>query len=265
MVDERDSHSDSSQDMPVVNWPAVSVRNEQGSSPYLLICEHASNFIPEKFNHLGLSISDLTAHIAWDPGAVEVARRMSAALDATLVEACLSRLLIDCNRPLSAPDLIPEMSELTVVPGNLNLSEAERQERISLSHQPFHSKIEEIIEARKRRGQDSRVITIHSYTPVYKGVERPWQIGIIHDDDDRLGSRMIAALRKDAENSGIHVGVNQPYSPDDRVYYTVECHARQRGTLCAMVEIRNDEIKDEQGQALWAEHLSAILQTIETI
>lgn len=266
MAEIRDSHgndmhtrySDAGGDIP-----AVTVHNEQGESPYLLICEHATNFMPEKFARLGLSEADMSAHIAWDPGAAEVARRMSKALDATLVEAGLSRLLIDCNRPLSAPDLIPEISEFTVIPGNHNLSEAERQERISLSHKPFHDKIEEVIEARKKRGQESRVITIHSYTPVYKGVGRPWEIGIIHDADDRLGARMIAGLRKDGESSGINVGVNQPYSPDDRVYYTVECHARKRGDLCAMVEIRNNEIADEKGQALWAARLSSILQEIE--
>ena len=245
--------------------PAATVINEQGSSPYLLICEHATNFMPEKFARLGLSEADMEAHIAWDPGAAEVARRMSKALDATLVEAGLSRLLIDCNRPLSAPDLIPEISEFTVVPGNHNLSEAARQERIALSHMPFHAKIETVIEARRKRGQESRLITIHSYTPVYKGVGRPWEIGIIHDADDRLGAKMIAGLRKDSEKSAVSVGVNQPYSPDDRVYYTVECHARKRGDLCAMVEIRNNEIADEEGQALWAARLSAILQEIETV
>lgn len=264
MVVERDSRCDLLQDRPVTNWPAVSVFNEQGSSPYLLICEHASHFIPDEFSGLGLAEADLIAHIAWDPGAAEVARRMSAILDATLIEARYSRLLIDCNRPLTAPDLIPEMSELTAIPANQNLSEAERQKRIQLSHQPFHEKIEEIIEARELHGQQSRFITIHSYTPVYKGVERPWQIGIIYDADDRLGSAIIEALRKDGENFGIHVGVNEPYSPDDRVYYTVERHARKRGELCAMIEIRNNEISDTQGQALWAERLSEILQNIET-
>lgn len=244
--------------------PAALVINEQGSSPYLLICEHATNFMPEKFARLGLSETEIEAHIAWDPGASEVARRMSEALDATLIEAGLSRLLIDCNRPLSAPDLIPEISEFTVVPGNHNLSETARQERIALSHKPFHDKIKSVIETRKKRGQESRVITIHSYTPVYKGVERPWEIGIIHDADDRLGARMIAALCKNGEKTGINVGVNQPYSPDDRVYYTVERHARKRGDLCAMVEIRNNEIADEVGQALWAERLSAILQDVES-
>ncbi|HWD12065.1 N-formylglutamate amidohydrolase [Pseudochrobactrum sp. sp1633] len=266
MVEKRDSSCDvlhAHAANPDGDRAAVSVVNEQGSSPYLLICEHATNYMPEKFSRLGLSDADLAAHIAWDPGAAEVARRISKALDATLVEAGLSRLLIDCNRPLSAPDLIPTISEFTVIPGNHNLSEAERQERIALSHKPFHDKIEVVIEARKKRGQESRLITIHSYTPVYKGVGRPWEIGIIHDADDRLGARMIAALRKNGESSGINVGVNEPYSPDDLVYYTVERHARNRGDLCAMVEIRNNEIADDEGQALWAARLSSILQEIE--
>lgn len=241
----------------------VFVVNGQGTSPYLLICEHATNFIPQKFARLGLGEADLAAHIAWDPGAAEVARHMSRLLDATLIEAGFSRLLIDCNRPLGAPDLIPEISEYTVVPGNHNLSEAEREERIALSYRPFHDRIEAEIEARKIRGQESRMITIHSYTPVYKGVGRPWEIGIIHDADDRLGAAMIAALRKQCEGSKINIGVNQPYSPADRVYFTPEHHARKRGDLCAMVEIRNNEIADRAGQLRWAECLAAILKTIE--
>lgn len=259
MADKQDSNCVS----PAADAQAASVINEQGSSPYLLICEHATNYIPEKFARLGLTEAELAAHIAWDPGASEVAHRMSAALDATLIEACLSRLLIDCNRPLSAPDLIPEVSELTLIPGNQGLSIEARQERIQLSHQPFHAKVEQVIEARRLRGQESRLITIHSFTPVYKGVERPWEIGIIHDADDRLGAKMISGLRKDAARSGFQVGVNEPYSPDDRVYYTVECHAVKRGDLCAMVEIRNNEIADAQGQSRWAERLTAILQEID--
>lgn len=259
MAEKRDSNCDS----PAADGQAASVMNEQGGSPYLLICEHATNYIPEKFSRLGLTEVELATHIAWDPGASEVAHRMSAALDATLVEACFSRLLIDCNRPLSAPDLIPQISELTFVPGNQGLSEAGRQERILLSHQPFHTKVEQVIEARKQRGQESRLITIHSFTPVYKDVERVWEIGIIHDADDRLSAKIITGLRKDAESSGIHVGVNEPYSPDDRVYYTVERHARQRGDLCAMVEIRNNEIADAAGQSRWAKLLTAILQDID--
>lgn len=239
---------------------AVRVINEKGSSPYVLVCEHASNFVPEQFAGLGLDDAALNAHIAWDPGAIEVSRYMSEALDATLVEACISRLVIDCNRPLDASDLVPPLSETTSIPGNQDLSAAERQERIDISHVPFHGRLEEVIAAREKRGQPSFVISIHSFTPVYRGVSRPWPIGIIHDADERLAGPLIAALKADPQ---LHVGVNEPYSPDDRVYYTLERHARARGALCAMVEIRNDEIAHDDAHRAWAGRLSTILRTLE--
>ncbi|QNQ63475.1 N-formylglutamate amidohydrolase [Brucella sp. 6810] len=235
----------------------VFVINEGGESPYLLICEHASNHMPESFAGLGLDAETRKTHIAWDPGAVEVARELSKALDAPLVEAGLSRLLIDCNRPLDAPDLIPEISETTLVPGNHGLNTAERMARIDLSHRPFHRRIEEVIAMRTARGQPSWIVTIHSFTPVYRGVSRPWQIGIIHDEDDRIARPLIAALRQD---TGLHIGVNEPYSPADRVYYTLERHARPRNAPCVMIEIRNDEITDAGTQTAWGRKLTAILK-----
>lgn len=242
---------------------AVSVVNGHGSSPYLLICEHASNFIPEHFERLGLSLAELSTHIAWDPGAIEVARGMSALLNATLIEANYSRLLIDCNRPLNAPDLIPQISERTVVPGNQALDAGQCEARILLSHRPFHQQVSAVIAEREARGQPSHIITIHSFTPVYKAVERPWHIGIIHDADDRLAAKIIDELQQRATAYGINIGVNEPYSPDDRVYYTVEQHTRQRGALGAMVEIRNNEIASHADQQQWAQRLAQILQVIE--
>lgn len=237
----------------------VSVFNADGSSPYLLVCEHASNFIPERFNGLGLSVEALKAHIAWDPGAIDVARHLASSLGAPLVESGLSRLLIDCNRPLDAPDLIPEISETTIVPGNHDLTVTEHTARIDLSHRPFHTRVEEVIAARAARGLPSWVVTIHSFTPVYRGVPRPWQIGIIHDEDDRIANPLIAELRRDAN---LTIGVNEPYSPADRVYYTLERHARPRKAPCVMVEIRNDEIASPQTQTAWAERLASILKHV---
>jgi len=251
MTDEREHRTASCE--------PVSVFNTDGVSPYLLVCEHASNFIPERFDELGLGAEALKAHIAWDPGAVEVARHLASSLDASLVESRLSRLLIDCNRPLDAPDLIPELSETTIVPGNHGLAAAERTARIDLSHRPFHGCIEETIAARAKRGQPSWIVTVHSFTPVYRGVSRPWQIGIIHDEDDRIAKALIAGLRED---TSLNVGVNEPYSPADRVYYTLERHARPRNAPCAMVEIRNDEIASSRTQTAWAERLAGILKHV---
>ena len=238
----------------------VGVTNPGGSSPFVLTCDHASNFMPAKFGTLGLPAEDLFRHIAWDPGALPVARRMAAALDATLIETRISRLVIDCNRPLDAPDLVPPVSETTIIPGNAGLSDTQRAERIALSWRPFHDTIANIIDDRLARGQETRLVSVHSFTPVYKGKNRPWHIGIIHDDDRRLASPLIAALRR---LSGVTVGVNEPYSPADRVYFTLERHARSRGLACAMIEIRNDEISGETGQRKWADLLTGIFSNLE--
>lgn len=239
---------------------AVVVANRHGRSPYVLVCDHASNAMPADFGLLGLAAEDLQRHIAWDPGAAPVARMMAKALDAPLVESLMSRLIIDCNRPLDAPDLIPDLSETTVIPGNRDLGEEARAYRVALAYDPFHSAIEGVVAERLAIGRETRLVSIHSFTPVYKGVARPWEIGIIHDDDRRLAAPLIAKLRSHAT---ITVGVNEPYSPADRVYFTLERHARSRGLPCAMIEIRNDEIPAEAGQKKWAELLAGILAELD--
>ena len=238
----------------------VRVTNPGGSSPFVFTCDHASNFLPAEFGTLGLPAEDLSRHIAWDPGALPVARRMAEALDATLVETGISRLVIDCNRPLDAPDLVPPVSETTIIPGNAGLSDKQRAERVALSWRPFHDTIAEIVDKRLALGQETRLVSVHSFTPVYKGKSRPWHIGIIHDEDRRLAAPLISALRRLA---GVTVGVNEPYSPADRVYFTLERHARSRGLACAMIEIRNDEISGETGQRKWADMLTGIFSNLE--
>ena len=127
--------------------------------------------------------------------------------------------------------------------------------RIALAYDPFHAAIEDVVAERLAAGRETRLVSVHSFNPVYKGVQRPWHIGIIHDDDRRLAAPLIAALQS---LDGIVVGVNEPYSPADRVYFTLERHARSRGLPCAMIEIRNDEIPAEAGQRKWAELLAGI-------
>lgn len=238
----------------------VRITNRDGRGAYVVVCDHASNFVPAEMGTLGLDEADLQRHIAWDPGALPVARALAEALDAPLVHSCISRLVIDCNRPLDAPDLISEVSETTSVPGNAGLGAAERARRIALAYEPFHAAIEDVLEARLAAGLETRLVSVHSFTPVYKGVRRPWQIGIVHDDDGRISAPLIAAL----ETLGnLTVGDNQPYSPADRVYFTLERHARSRGLPCAMIEIRNDEIADPNGQRGWAERLAGMLAGME--
>lgn len=238
---------------------AVRITNRNGRSPLVLVCDHASNFVPEQFGGLGLGKHELESHIAWDPGALPVARRLAKALDATLIESRVSRLLIDCNRPLDAPDLICPVSETTAVPGNANLSLEDRQARVALSWQPFHEAVEQLVKGRLLQNRETRLISIHSFTPIYKGVKRPWHIGVLHDEDRSMADPLIAALKS---SGGIVVGDNEPYSPADRVYFTLERHGRSRGLSCAMIEIRNDQIADTDGQTRWAELLAGILGEI---
>jgi predicted N-formylglutamate amidohydrolase len=238
----------------------VRVTNHAGKSPFLLVCDHASNYLPPQYGTLGLKDADMLRHIAWDPGALPVALKITDMLDGTLVEAGISRLAIDCNRPLDAPDLIPEISETTLIPGNAGLSREDRAERMALAWHPFHDTVEALVEERAAAGRETWLVSIHSFTPVYKGVPRPWEIGIIHDDDERLSAPLISQLRA---LKRFAVGENEPYSPADRVYFTLERHARSRGLPCAMIEIRNDEIADAAGQAKWAELLGDIFQRLK--
>ena len=235
---------------------AVRVSRASGSGRFIVVCEHASNHVPAEFGTLGLSDHDLTRHIAWDPGARGVAESLSVLLDSPLVESCVSRLVIDCNRPLDAPDLIAETSETTDIPGNRGLNQVARARRIALAHTPFHQALHELIDARLAAGHPVCIVTVHSFTPVYRGVSRPWEIGIIHDSDQRISQPLIAAL--EAEGS-LAVGDNEPYAPEDRVYYTLERHARSRGLPCVMIEIRNDEIATAEAEQAWAERLAPML------
>ncbi|MBD8892234.1 N-formylglutamate amidohydrolase [Roseibium litorale] len=246
--------SDTAPDVAVP--PPVKTLNEAGTGPFVLVCDHASNRVPPGYGTLGLSEADLKAHIAWDPGALGVAQALSRLTNSPLVHSNISRLIIDCNRDTSAPDLIPPVSELTVVPGNQGLDEAERERRIALSHTPFHAAIDALIEKRLADGRQTAIISIHTYTPIYKGIARPWEIGLIYDTDASLAEPALAALKADA---GLTVGDNEPYSPADGVYYTLKHHGQDRGLKSLMIEIRNNEVATPEAELEWAERLAPVL------
>ncbi len=233
----------------------ASVDRRDGAGPFLIVCDHASNHMPAEFGGLGLEAADLARHIAWDPGALGVSRRMSDNLDAPLVRSNASRLLIDCNRPLDAHDLITPMSETTIIPGNVGLSPSQRQERIERFYDPFHALIDDTLQPRLANAIRPGFIAVHSFNPVYRGVRRPWEVGIIHDEDSAWALGMVDLLRA---QTNFTVGVNEPYSPADRVYFTLERHARSRSLPAVMIEVRNDEIASEQQQAYWGDLLSGV-------
>jgi predicted N-formylglutamate amidohydrolase len=235
--------------------PVVRVLNETGASPFVLVCEHASNFIPERYAGLGLGEADLRRHIAWDIGAEKVARHLSQHLDAPLVIAGYSRLLIDLNRPPESQTAIPAISESTVIPGNAGLTVEQRQARVDTYFTPFQTRLSALLDA--RRGA-TKVIGVHSFTPVYKGVSRPWHAGILYRKAADFGHALAEALG----GSAAHVAENQPYQIDDESDYTVPVHGEARGLDAVLIELRQDLVADDAGCAAWAMRLAQALKTV---
>lgn len=237
---------------------AVEVMNADGGSPFVLLCDHASNRIPAPYGDLGLPPSERVRHIAWDPGALAVSRRLTELLDAPLVHSTVSRLVIDCNRDLDAPGLIPTISEWTEIPGNQGLSPEQVQARIDLAHTPFHAAIDQLLDRRRARDLPTIVVCMHSFTPVFKGAQRPWQIGLIHARDTRYTAALRDALAADAPH--LVIGWNEPYSALNGVTYTLEHHGDGRSLEATMIEIRNDEILEPAGVTTWADRLAKTLR-----
>ncbi|RWR27884.1 N-formylglutamate amidohydrolase [Sinirhodobacter populi] len=235
----------------------VEVTNPNGASPIVLLCEHAGRAFPRALGPLGLSDEASHRHIAWDIGAEGVSRALAGLLDATLVTQRYSRLVVDCNRPFEAVDLIPEVADLEPIPGNAGLTSAERRARFDAIHRPYHDRVVRILDA---RGPEARMVTIHSFTPMLRrtGVARPWHIGLLYIHDDRLARRLKPAL--EAQNPGMIVAYNEPYQADEISDYALPVHGEGRGLEHVMIEIRNDLIATPAGQAEWAGKIAAALR-----
>lgn len=227
------------------------IDNPQGRASVLLVCDHASNFIPDDYDALGLQADLLDEHVAWDIGGRGLAQELAKLLDAPLVSAPASRLLVDPNRAYDAPDLIPLEAEGHPIPGNIGLSGEQRQARLDTFHKPFHDAIDAVLAANPGI---TCLVSVHSFTPQMNGFDRPWHVGILHGGDTRLADRLIEALSAHPE---LVVGRNQPYSPGDGVFYTLDRHAAGRATV--MIEIRNDQLRDKIGQQHWARLLADAL------
>ncbi|RBP11167.1 putative N-formylglutamate amidohydrolase [Roseiarcus fermentans] len=243
----------------LVHEPAVAVERPDAASPIVLLCDHASNRLPARHRALGLRESDFLEHIAWDRGALAVSRRLSALLDAPLVYGLVSRLALDVNRDPSDADSIVEVADGRIVPGNRDLSPAERGRRAAEIYAPYHAAVDDLLTKRKRAGLRSALVAVHTYTPNLGGVDRPWHCGVIFASDSRLGAPLAGAL---AAEDGLIVGVNQPYAPSDRVYHTLSRHGDDKGNPSVMIEVRNDLVSTEAGQADWAMRLAPLLQRI---
>jgi predicted N-formylglutamate amidohydrolase len=236
----------------------VIVVNADGPSHIFLVCEHAGRAIPRKLGTLGLSEGELERHIAYDIGAESVARRLSRLLDAPLVLQRYSRLVQDCNRPPDAPSAMPEVSETIQIPGNAGLTADERTARTAAIYEPFHAAVTKLLDSRQASGRGPIFVAIHSFTPIYKGMTRHLDAGILHDRDRRYADHLIATLSRHGD---IKVRRNEPYGPEDGVTHTLNLHAGRRGLLNAMIEIRNDLITEEVGQSAWSGRLAQVLSS----
>lgn len=227
-----------------------------GSSPFLVLCDHASNHVPPEFASLGLPAAEFERHIAWDPGAALLVEALSQRLDAPAVLSCFSRLLIDPNRGTDDPTLVMRLSDGTVIPGNRNVTDADIAERIARFHDPYHRAIEDAIERTLGLGIAPALISIHTFTPVWRGEPRPWHAGILWDRDDRLARIFLDGLRADPE---LVVGDNEPYHgrlENDCMHR----HGTSRGLAHVLIEVRNDLLATPDGVAQWCNRIAGILE-----
>jgi predicted N-formylglutamate amidohydrolase len=235
----------------------VEVIEDRASSPFLITCDHAGKRLPRALGNLGLSEVDLNRHIAWDLGAAGVARELAHALGAFAALQVYSRLVIDCNRPLGVPSSIAEISEDTVIVGNQMLSPGDAARRAEAIFTPYHQRIRLELERRARAAQPTILIAVHSFTPTFKGVSRPWQVGVLYNRDPRLAHALLALLRRD---SALTVGDNEPYSVSDLSDYGVVEYGEKRGNPHVELELRQDLLSTEAAQAAWAKRLAELLR-----
>ncbi|PMU08091.1 MULTISPECIES: N-formylglutamate amidohydrolase [unclassified Pseudomonas] len=235
--------------------PAYTLSREDSDHPLILVCEHASRFIPAGLNDLGLSHEAAREHIAWDIGALALAEGLSRALGATLLAANYSRLLVDLNRPLQAPDSIPVQSEIFQVPGNRGLDEATREYRRQSLFEPFHSRLTDLIDERVAQGRTVRVVGIHSFTPVYHDQPRALEVGVLFGKSMEYAQRLIDGLGRHP----LKVAGNEPYKINPLGDMTVPVHGDARGLESVLIEVRNDLLRTPENVRRFTEYLAPLL------
>ena len=236
--------------------PVLKVEHEQGASPFFLTCDHGGRRLPRRLGDLGLPGSELRRHIAWDIGASAVTSLLADALDAVAIHQIYSRLAIDCNRDPDVATSIVTVSELTEVPGNRGLSAAERKARELEIFWPYHRRVSAVLDRRLATGQPTVFIAVHSFTPVFKGMARPWHVGVLYNRDGRFAHALKALLEAEGD---LVVGDNQPYAVSDLTDYSIPVHGEKRGLLHVEIEIRQDLIAEPAGQRAWAGRLARLL------
>ena len=230
--------------------PAVIVHNPGAAAPILLICDHAGRRIPRRLGDLGLPPEELERHIAWDIGAAGLARRLADELGAELILQTYSRLVVDCNRDPGEAAIAPEISDGAPVPGNVALAPEALAARIAEIHAPYHAAIAAALDLK-----DALVVSVHSFTPVLQGFQRPWQVGVLHSHDSPASTHLLGALQA---MDGLVVGDNQPYAMDG-IDYTIPRHAKARGLDYLELEVRQDLVADAAGQEAMAALLAPLI------
>jgi predicted N-formylglutamate amidohydrolase len=239
-------------------WTSFEIARGAAETQFLILCDHATNLLPPEYGTLGLDDIQLNRHIAYDIGALAVARELGRKLKATVVSSRFSRLLIDPNRGEDDPTLIMQLSDGAIVPGNAVLTFAERRRRLNAFYNPYHAAIAAEIDAMGARGLVPCAVSIHSFTEAWRGVPRKWHAAILQDNDPRLAVPLLRELRT---RTDLEIGDNEPYSGQLR-NDTIYRHATLRGLPNVLLEIRQDLIREANGQQEWAELLAGCLAAI---
>ncbi len=233
--------------------------NPESTCPVLLVCEHAGQTIPQALGDLGLPAGEIDKHIGWDIGAAAVTRHLAEYLDASAILQRYTRLVIDCNRPPNTADSAPESSDYVVVPANVNLSAEDHKARVNEIFEPFHAQIEKFFVGRRPR----IAISIHSFTKILCGYERPWDVGLLYRHDSNSSEH----LRNHIQNlhPELNIGMNQPYQIDDVSDWFVPRHGEARGISHSLIEVRNDLVGSEAGQKRWAGIFAGAIQSLTKV
>lgn len=224
------------------------LHNENGAGGTIIVCCHASNHFPPEFGNLGLSHEERHDHIAYDIGALELSIELAKLINAPLVYSKVSRLIIDCNREPTDFDAMPEISAGVSIHGNLGLNDDAKAARINHAYHPYHNAIDEIV-SRHHSARPINILAIHSFTPHYMGDIRTLDIGVLIGDESGYGDKILSNLQS---HSHLNVARDEPYDPNERVYHTLVRHAKPRNIPSAMLEVRNDQLRDNNDIKNWA-------------
>ncbi|WP_373085411.1 N-formylglutamate amidohydrolase [Sneathiella sp.] len=236
--------------MNTIDSRVFEIQHENSPSRLLFTVDHASRYIPDAYDNLGLEDQAvLYRHIAWDIGIEDVTRRLADKLQATAIYARFSRLLLDANRFPDDPASTPGSSDGVEIPANRALAVEEKKQRIDTYFRPYHGAIQSLLDVKSAAHDSPLLISMHSFTPVMNDFERPWHIGVLWDSDARIAKPLLDILK---QNSTLTVGDNEPYSARDPMGYTMSVHGTDRHIPNVAIEIRQDLIDTHQGAEKWA-------------